>query len=137
MASVLKKPLCKCKKILICNLSFDKITLFINWYLLLILFSNKLFHIFLLNKGLYVPIVDSSTRANRRESLAPEPCQKIRCELRKLGALATSSPFEARKLRDYGLEAVSRPLKPMNSRRWAALTKFENWARYEYLAINH
>ena len=37
-----------------------------------------------------------------RSSLAPEPCQKIRCELRKLGALATSSPFEARKLRDYG-----------------------------------
>ena len=37
-----------------------------------------------------------------RSSLATEPCQKIRCELRKLGALATSSPFEARKLRDYG-----------------------------------
>ena len=37
-----------------------------------------------------------------RSSSAPEPCQKIRCELRKLGALATSSPFEARKLRDYG-----------------------------------
>ena len=52
-----------------------------------------------------------------RSSLAPEPCQKIRCELRKLGALATSSPFEARKLRDYRLEAVSRPPKPMNSRR--------------------
>ena len=52
-----------------------------------------------------------------RSSLAPELCQKIRCELRKLGALATSFPFEARKLRDYRLEAVSRPFKPMNSRR--------------------
>ena len=115
MAAMMKKPLYKCKKIPIYNLSFDKIS--VNRYLALILFLNKLFHIFLLNKGLYAPIVDSSTRANRRESLAPEPCQKIRCELRKLGALATSSPFEARKLRDYRLEAVARPLKPMNSRR--------------------
>ena len=62
-------------------------------------------------------LLGPSRLANRRESLAPEPCQKIRCELRKLGALATSSPFEARKLRDYRLEAVSRPPKPMNSRR--------------------
>ena len=77
MASVLKKPLCKFKKILICNP-------------------------FLLNKVFMYLLLGSFIRANRRESLAPEPCQKIRCELRKLGALATSSPFEARKLRDYG-----------------------------------
>ena len=37
-----------------------------------------------------------------RSSLAPEPCQKIRCELRSLDALAARIPFEARKLRDYG-----------------------------------
>ena len=56
MASVNKKSLRKFKKILIYEPLFDEIILFVNGYLSLILFLNKLFHVLLLNKGVYASI---------------------------------------------------------------------------------